>query len=108
MEYNLPCRSEEEELEECVQYLLHHLIVLLLGSEQVLQELDQVGLRNDGCNLIIPANGAYKHDTLQQDIILSILIDQMIVNVLNEVELVDLFSPQISWNVDHGSQKFQQ
>ena len=39
-------RSEEQELEEGVKDLLDHFVVLLLRAKQVLQELDEVGLRD--------------------------------------------------------------
>lgn len=36
VEHDFTRGLEEEQLEECLQYLLHHLIVLLLGTEQIL------------------------------------------------------------------------
>ena len=42
VEHDVSCWREEQELEEGVENLLHHFIVFLLGSEEVLQHLDKV------------------------------------------------------------------
>ena len=95
MQHDIPRGSKEQEFEECVEDLLHHLIILLLGSKQVLQQLNQIRACNHGGDLIVPANGAHQHNTLQENIILSILINQVVVHKLNEVVLSDFLLPQI-------------
>jgi hypothetical protein len=40
VQHDLSRGLEEQELEEGVQNLLHHLVVLLLGSQQILEHLD--------------------------------------------------------------------
>jgi len=57
MQHNLSGWLEEEEFEESVQDLLHHLIVLLLGPKQVLKHLNQVRGGDVLCYLIVTANG---------------------------------------------------
>jgi hypothetical protein len=42
MQDYLASRLEEEELKERVEYLLHHLIVFLLRSQQVLEHFNQI------------------------------------------------------------------
>jgi hypothetical protein len=42
MEHDVPCWLEEQEFKESIQDLLHHLIVLLLGTKEVLKHLDQI------------------------------------------------------------------
>jgi hypothetical protein len=37
---DLTCGLEEQEFKECVENLLDHLIVFLLGAQQILQHLD--------------------------------------------------------------------
>jgi hypothetical protein len=40
VQHDLSRRLEEQELEEGVQDLLHHLVVLLLGAQEILEHLD--------------------------------------------------------------------
>lgn len=57
MQHNFSGRLEEKEFEESVQDLLHHLIVLLLGTKQVLKHLYQVRRGDVLSDLIVTANG---------------------------------------------------
>ena len=57
MQHNFSGRLEEQEFEEGVQDLLHHLIVLLLGTKEVLKHLYQVRGRDMLSDLIVTANG---------------------------------------------------
>lgn len=41
VENDVSCWREEEELEESVQNLLDHFVILLFGSEKVLKHLDE-------------------------------------------------------------------
>ena len=90
VEHDLSRWAEEEELEEGVQDLLDHLIILLLGSKELLKELDQVGARNDLSAFIVTADGADKHDALEQDVILCVLIHQVVVQEFDHVAVSDL------------------
>jgi hypothetical protein len=58
MKHNFSGRFKEQEFEESVQDLLHHLIVLLLGPKQVLKHLNQVRRGDVLCDLIVTANGS--------------------------------------------------
>ena len=59
MQHNFSGRLKEEEFEESVQDLLHHLIVLLLGTKQVLKHLYQVRGGDVLSDLIVTANCGY-------------------------------------------------
>ena len=56
MQHNFSGRLEEQEFEESVQDLLHHLIVLLLGTKEILKHLYQVRGGYVLRDLIITAN----------------------------------------------------
>jgi hypothetical protein len=45
VKHDFPSGSKEQELEECVQDLLDHFIVLLFSAQHVLKELNQVAMR---------------------------------------------------------------
>jgi hypothetical protein len=42
VENYVSCWGEKQELKESIQDLLHHLIIFLLSSQKVLEQLDQV------------------------------------------------------------------
>ena len=108
VQHHIPGWAEEEELEEGVEYLLHHLVVLLLGAEQVLEQLYQVGLRNRQRALVISADSAHKHDALKQDVVLGVGVDEVIVEEFNHAEVLELLGPQVSWHVHHRAHELQQ
>jgi hypothetical protein len=57
MQHNFSGRLEEQEFEESIQDLLHHLIILLLGTKEVLEHLYQVRGGYVLSDLIVTANG---------------------------------------------------
>ena len=75
-------RLEEEEFEESVQDLLHHLIVLLLGTKEVLKHLYQVRGGDVLGDLIVTANGGDKHHAFQDYVVLGIAVDEVVVQIL--------------------------
>ena len=83
MQHDLTRRLEEEELEEGVQDLLDHLIVLLLGSQQILKHLDQVRGSYVLRDFIITADSSYQHHTFEDYIILSIAVHEVVMKELN-------------------------
>tara|TARA_B110000285_G_C14870979_1_gene489175 strand:+ start:516 stop:713 length:198 start_codon:yes stop_codon:yes gene_type:complete len=60
---NVSCWSEEQEFEEGVQDLLHHLIIFLLGTQKVLEHVDQIRRGYHLSDVFSSANCGYKHDT---------------------------------------------
>ena len=64
MKDDFSCRLKEEELEERVEDLLHHLIILLLGSQKVLKHFDQVRRSDMLSDLIVTADRSDQHYTL--------------------------------------------
>lgn len=105
MKYDLASRLKEQKLEECVQNLLHHFIIFLLRTQEILQHLDQVRRSDMLPNFIITADSSYKHYTLQHDIILGISVDEVVVKELNEVRSVHNFIPLVSVHVNHCAEQ---
>jgi hypothetical protein len=105
MQHNLTCGTKEQELEEGVQDLLHHFVVFLLSAQQVLKKLDQVRRSNCLRDVVITADGADQHDTLQQDVIFCVSVHQVVMKKLNQVPLFNLLRPEIGRNVDHCSEQ---
>jgi len=103
---NFAGRPKEKEFEKSIQNLLHHLIVLLLRTEHILQQPDQVALSNDTSCVIIPAHGAAEHDTLQDHVIFRIAIHQLRLQEFDEALLCHGFKPLIRRYVDHSAQQF--
>ena len=108
MEDNVSRWSKEEELEECVQNLLDHLVIFLLRAKQVLQQLDQIRRSNRLCDLVVSADCSDQHHALQDDIILSCTVEEMVVEELYQVPLFDFLCPLVCWDVDHCSKKFKE
>ena len=108
MEDNVSGWSEEEELEESVQNLLDHLVIFLFRSKQVLQQLYQIRRSNCLGDLIVSADCSDQHHTLQDDIVFSRTVEQVVVKELYQVPLFDLLCPLVCWDVDHSSKKFEE
>lgn len=107
VEYNLARRLEEEKLEECLQDLLHHLVILLFGTEQILQHLDEIRVCDLVCNELRATNGGNKHDALENDIILGKAVHQISVDKLEEVCFLDDFFPMVRRNINHSSKQLE-
>ena len=108
MEDNVSSWGEEEELEEGVQDLLHHLVIFLLGAEQILQHLNQIRGGNHRSDTVGSANGRNEHDALENDIIFGKAIYELGVNELDEVGLFDDLLPAVGVHVDHCTKKLKQ
>ena len=59
---DVPCWSEEQEFEESVQDLLNHLIILLLGSEKILEHVYEVRGGYHLSDIFSSANSRNQHD----------------------------------------------
>lgn len=70
--------AEEKEFKEGVQDLLHHLVVLLLSTKEVLEELDQVTVSDELSTSVVSSDSAHEHDTLQHNIVLSVSVLKVI------------------------------
>ena len=108
MQHDFPGRAEKQKFEEGVQYLLHHLIVFLLSTEQVLQELNQVGGCNSLGSFVIAANRPDEHHTFEENVVFSIAVHQMVVEELYQIPLFNFQRPEISWDVDHRAKQLEE
>ena len=82
---------------------MDHFVIFLLGSEKILQHIDQIWRCNHLRNILSSANGWDKHDTLQNYIIFGESIYKIVMNELDKVSFLDNFFPVIGRNIDHGS-----
>ena len=57
-------------------------------------------------NLIVTTNGSHKHNAFKYNIILSIAIDKVVVQELNQVGAMHDLIPLISMHIHHGAKKF--
>jgi hypothetical protein len=83
MQDYLSRRLEEQEFEECVEDLLNHFIVFLLGSQQVLKHLDEVGGCDVLANLVISANSGNQHHTLEDYVVFGVSIHEVVMKELD-------------------------
>lgn len=59
MQHDISRRTEEQKLEESVQNLLNHFVVLLFGTQEVLKQFDKVGRGDCLSDVVITTNCAY-------------------------------------------------
>lgn len=107
MQHYVTGRLEEQELEESVEDLLYHLIIFLFGPEQVLQHLNQIGFRNDPGNRFGSSDSGDKHHALENDVVLSEAVDEVVVDELEEVCPLYRFLPCVVLDVHHGAEEFE-
>ena len=91
-------------LEEGVQDLLHHLVVLLLGTQHLLQQLDQVRISDDLRGLVIAAKRADQHNTLEHYVILGVSIHQLALQEAQHIVRLHHFDPVVGRHVHHGAE----
>jgi len=101
VEHHLSGGLEEEELEERVQDLLHHLVILLLGSQQILQHLDKIRVGHLCGNSFCSDYGAYQHDAFEDNVILRKAVNEVAVDELNKVGLGHDLLPLVRVDVHH-------
>jgi hypothetical protein len=90
---DLACRLEEKEFEECVENLLHHLIIFLFGAEKVLEHLYEERAGDLLSDVIISTNSGDENHTLEDDVIFSVAIDEVVVQEFYHVGVVDDLLP---------------
>jgi len=61
MQYNISRWFKEQEFKESVKDLLHHLVIFLLGTKEVLEHFNEIGFSYHYCDLFSPTNSRYKH-----------------------------------------------
>lgn len=107
MEHINPSRLKEQELEECIQNLLHHLIILLPCPQKLLQNLNQVRIRYHLRDFLCSADGCNKHDAFQKYIVFRIFICKSLGQKVDEVGFDDNLFPSIRVDVDQCTHYFQ-
>ena len=107
MQNNLSCWFEEQKFEKSIQNLLDHLIIFLFGSQKILEHLDEIRVANLNSDSLSSADCGNEHDTLENDIIFSETINQVVVDEVQEVGSLDGLLPLVSRDVDHGTEELK-
>lgn len=105
-QYLLPRWPKEQELEESIQNLLNHLVILLFGTEHILQELDQVGFSDHLSSDIISAHCTAQHHAFENHIIFSVAGHQLRLQKVDNTLVFHSEFPLVGWDVDHSSKQF--